>query len=199
MVFLGGISCGRSRQTKQQWDLSIACCNDKLVMFHFTSQDIYELSTRFRVYIWAQHLSSLDVWLQRWYIDTVRSGTRADGFNPWSYESLTIGCTCQLTFIWIAIIKHVCEIVDFFEQLFCNEIHMNWSLSRLFKKWCTLYNPSSPKCPSMATLLCFLFERVSLCELNLCAQNTQSNSTNAQYVTLQIKILLWKVKTCWFR
>jgi hypothetical protein len=33
----------------------------------------------------------------------------------------------------------------------------------------------------------FLFERVSLCELNLCVQNTQSNSTNAQYVTLQIK------------
>jgi hypothetical protein len=70
--------------------------------------------------------------------------------------------SCQLTFICIAIIKHVCEIVDFFEQLFCNEIHMNWSLSRLFKKWCTLYNPSSPKCPSMATLLCFFCLRGSL-------------------------------------
>jgi hypothetical protein len=70
--------------------------------------------------------------------------------------------SCQLTFICIAIIKHVREIVDFFEQLFCNEIHMNWSLSRLFKKWCTLYNPSSPKCPSMATLLCFFCLRGSL-------------------------------------
>jgi len=46
----------------------------------------------------------------------------------------------------------------------------------------------------MATLLCFLFERVSLCELNLCAQNTQSNSTNTQYVTLKLKFYYQKSK-----
>jgi hypothetical protein len=32
-------------------------------------------------------------------------------------------------------------------QLYCSEIPMNWSLSKLFKKLCTLLSLSCPKCP----------------------------------------------------
>jgi hypothetical protein len=41
-------------------------------------------------------------------------------------------------------------------QLYCSEIPMNWSLSKLFKKLCTLSNLSCPKCPSMtpSAVLC---------------------------------------------
>lgn len=41
-------------------------------------------------------------------------------------------------------------------QLYCSEIPTNWSLSKLFKKLCTLLSLSCPKCPSMtpSTVLC---------------------------------------------